>query len=85
MHIESVQNQILDTSTGKYEIVELKVRGEKKNREEFFNYIQDVFDLASDEWDESFNMLTLTFDKTKEQTVTAVRQQTTSWIRYTGI
>lgn len=86
MRIESIKNETLETITGKYEIVELKVRGKKEYREEFFNYIQDIFDLASDDWDESLSMLTMTFDKKpKEQTVATIRQQTDSWIRYKGI
>lgn len=78
MYIESVKyEKILD----KYEIIELKVRGKKELREKLFHDIQDNFDLAQDEWDESLGMLTMTFDKKpKEQTLNMIKSYTNEWI-----
>ena len=77
MYIESIK---YETILDKYEIIELKVRGSKKLREKFFNDIQDNFDLAHDECDESLSMLTMTFDKVpKKQTINKIKNFFKNW------
>lgn len=49
--------------------------------EQFFSDIQDIFDLAYDEWNDSLAMLTMTFDKKpKEQTLTRIKSFTKDYI-----
>lgn len=78
MHIESIKNQKIDNFT----IVELRLRGKKIELEKFFADIQEDFSLAHDEWSESSNALTMTFDSVpKVQTVNIIRQYTNSYIK----
>lgn len=78
MYIQSIKNELL---LGKHEIIELKVRGKEKVLQQFFLDIQDTFDLAHDDWDESLKMLTMTFDKKpKEQTLNMVKLFTRDYL-----
>lgn len=78
MYIESITNEVL---LEKFKIIELKVRGEKEQLEKFSNAVQDHFDLAHDDWDDSLRMLTLTFDnQPKEQTLNMIKSFTKDYI-----
>lgn len=78
MFIESIKNELLQD---KFEIIELKVRGKEDALHNFFSDIQNHFDLAHDEWDESLGMHTMTFDKKpKEQTLTLIKRFTKNYI-----
>ena len=78
MYIQSIENQRLNKQ---YDIIELKVRGEEDELNKFFSDIQDHFDLAHDEWDKSYAMLTMTFDKKpKEQTINMIKGYTKTYI-----
>lgn len=78
MYIESIKNEHL---LEKYEIIELKVRGKEEILQQFFADIQELFDLAQDDWDKSLSMLTMTFDKKpKEQTLNLIKSYTKDYI-----
>lgn len=78
MHIQSIK---YETILEMHEIIELKVRGKEKILQQFFSDVQNVFDLAHDEWDKSLSMLTMTFDKKpKEQTLNMIKSFTKDYI-----
>jgi len=79
MYIQEITNQTL---LDKYPIIELKVRGTQTELERFACDIQDVFDLAHDDWEPSLNMLVMTFDYKKgEQTLNQIRTFTKDYIK----